>query len=66
MYSLFCDVIDPSKNIVDGEPSKLFCIVRFPFMNSLASRNVVSRFSQINLDLKDIENELIIYITLPN
>jgi len=55
-YQLFCDIIDPSKNIVDGQQSKLFCNMSFPFKNTVANRKVVSRFSQINLHILDSEN----------
>ena len=56
-YELHCDVIDPKKNLVNGEPSKLFCMLSYPFTQTV-KKATINRFSQINFTVLGMKYEI--------
>ena len=55
IFELHCDVIDSYKNLVNGEPSKLFCMLSYPFTaikDWSVKKATIKRFSQINFTVK--------------
>ena len=59
-YTLFCDILDPHKNLVNGNPSKMLCYLIYPFNcgaqqgstgTSHIKKATVKQFSQINFDV---------------
>ena len=58
---LFCDIIDSDKNLVNGEPSKLFCKLSYPFKfsgNKSVKKATINRFSQINFTVLGTKYEI--------
>lgn len=54
-YRLECSILDPNKNLVNGEPSKLLCYLNYPF-NYSVKKATINRFSQINFNVYNSNN----------
>ena len=50
-YELHVDVIDPHKNLLNGEPSQLMCYLNYPFHIKPIKKEIGSNYNNINVEV---------------